>query len=87
MDVIDLTLGNATFFAAVVVCAILSIRVIVPPNNTPKASAWKNDSIAFYAGNNVFIYSAVAGVSALNLYYAALVLSTRETAPSAPRRA
>lgn len=80
MEAIGFSLSSLSFVAAVVVCGVLSIRIIVPPNNTPKASAWKSDSIAFYAGNNVFIYGAVAAVSALNLYYAALVVSPPATA-------
>ncbi|KAM3547281.1 hypothetical protein ARSEF4850_010117, partial [Beauveria asiatica] len=80
MDKIVSSLESVSFFAAVVVCGILSIRIIVPPNHTPRASAWKSDSIAFYAGNNVFIYMSIVAVSAINLYYAALVASPPATA-------
>lgn len=70
--------SQLSFFAAVLVCGLLVVRVIIPPNQTPADRAWRNDSL-WFASSKGFINLAIAAVTALVLYHAALVVSPPAT--------
>ncbi|ATY64400.1 isoprenylcysteine carboxyl methyltransferase [Cordyceps militaris] len=61
-----------SFFAALLVAGYLTVRVIVPPNRTPRDErAWRADAL-WFARSAFIINLAILSSSALILYHAAL---------------
>lgn len=70
----EYSLSQLSFLAAVLVTGFLTVRVIIPPNHTPKDRVWGNDSLRFVS-DAVFLNLAVSAVAGLILYYAVLCAS------------
>ncbi|OAA73877.1 Isoprenylcysteine carboxyl methyltransferase [Cordyceps fumosorosea ARSEF 2679] len=75
--------ARLSFFAAVLVCGYLTVRVIIPPNQTPPERAWRTDSL-WFARSSLFLILAASAAALLVLYHAALTLFPSSSICPAP---
>lgn len=74
----EYSFSKLSFFAAVLVSGCLTVRIIIPPNRTPKDRAWRTDSL-WFARSNAANNLSIALVATLVLYYAVLSVSPPST--------